>query len=112
MNAEVILAGLATVALVVVLICNHRGRQPGPDVGVDIVDCGMVHDCDGCDECGAPMVIDEDETLVLSRQALREAWEGVYADYGSNVVHRYCLNARRDGREACERCERVMVGAS
>jgi len=59
MNPEVILAGLATVALVVVLICNHHGRKPGPDVGVDIVDCGMVHDCDGCDECGAPMVIGE-----------------------------------------------------
>ena len=46
MNPEVILAGLATVALVVVLICNHHGRKPGPDVGVDIVDCGMVADVD------------------------------------------------------------------
>jgi hypothetical protein len=77
----------------------------------DIVDCGMVHDCDGCDECGAPMVVEE-ETTELTEQALRDAWDGVYADYGSNVVHRYCLNARRDGGEACDRCARVMVGAA
>ena len=122
-NTMALAAGIVIVLIVIALIVGYyvteliefwdaKRNPPGPDVGVDIVDCGMVHDCDGCDECGAPMVIDEDETLVLSRQALREAWEGVYADYGSNVVHRYCLNARRDGREACERCERVMVGAS
>jgi len=46
MNPEVILAGLATAALVVVLIRNHHGRKPGLDVGVDIVDCGMVADVD------------------------------------------------------------------
>jgi hypothetical protein len=35
----------------------------------DIVDCGMVHDCDGCDECGAPMVIDEEpETFAVTIQ--------------------------------------------
>jgi len=76
----------------------------------DIVDRGMVHDCDGCDECGAPMVVDE-ETRVLTEEALRDAWEGVYVDYGSNVVYWWCLNARRDGLKACPRCAEVMVGA-
>ena len=104
-----IVAALLLLVGVITLIALQGKDKPGPDVGVDIVDCGMVHDCDGCDECGAPMVLDEADAYDVE---LREAWEGVYADYGSNVVHRYCLNARRDGREACERCERVMVGAS
>jgi len=96
MNTEVILAGLATVALVVVLICNHRGRKPGPDVGVDIVDCGMVHDCDGCDECGAPMVIEA--------PGLELAYYGTPA----RLVHQHCLDARRDATTVCTLCAQVL----
>ena len=125
MNTEVILAGLATVALVVVLICNHRGRKPGPDVGVDIVDCGMVHDCDGCDECGAPMVVGEsyelppiEEDPLAIRLGLVADPDDVkltalgYARYADRTVHRRCLAARRDGREPCYFCAPVLAGAS
>jgi hypothetical protein len=103
---------IALLALAVIYLINRLVRDTQPP---DIADCGMAFDgpcCDrGCDECGAPMVIDE-PTTVLTEQALRDAWEGVYADYGTNVVHRHCLNARRDGRTACADCARVMVGAA
>ena len=54
-----IVAALLLLVGVITLIALQGKDQPGPDVGVDIVDCGMVHDCDGCDECGAPMVLTE-----------------------------------------------------
>jgi hypothetical protein len=121
MAGEII--AIVLLALAVTYLISHLMRDTP-----DVVDCGMVHDCDGCDECGAPMVIDEyDEPLPpLSRDPvairlgivpgpddalLEAAWTAVYADYGSNVVHRWCLNARRDGLKACERCARVMAMA-
>ena len=58
-----IVAALLLLVGVITLIALQGKDKPGPDVGVDIVDCGMVHDCDGCDECGAPMVVDEDYPL-------------------------------------------------
>jgi hypothetical protein len=35
-NVEIMLAGLATVALVAVLICTHLGRKPEPSLDEDI----------------------------------------------------------------------------
>jgi len=47
-NVQTLLAGACLVLVVVFLIAQHIGRRrpPGPDVGVDIVDCGMVADVD------------------------------------------------------------------
>ena len=44
--------GMLVVLLTAGLDRALRRLDSGPDVGVDIVDCGMVHDCDGCEECG------------------------------------------------------------
>jgi len=61
-----IVAALLLLVGVITLIALQGKDNPGPDVGVDIVDCGMVHDCDGCDECGAPMVIEIEEHAVVA----------------------------------------------
>ena len=109
-NTMALAAGIVIVVLVVALIIAYyvselidhwdaKRNPPGPDVGVDIVDCGMVHDCDGCDECGAPMVIEEDATGIQ------------LAEYGDRLIHRHCLDARRDGRTPCAECAPVMAGA-
>ena len=41
-----ILAALLLLVGVITLIAMQGKDQPGPDVGVDIVDCGMVADVD------------------------------------------------------------------
>jgi len=45
-TVQVLAAGACLVLVVVFLIAQHIGRRnpPGSDVGVDIVDCGMVED--------------------------------------------------------------------
>jgi len=97
MAGEIVAALLLLVGVITLIAL--QGKDTGPDVGVDIVDCGMVHDCDGCDECGAPMVIEEDATGIQ------------LAEYGDRLIHRHCLDARRDGRTPCAECAPVMAGA-
>lgn len=78
-------------------------RQGGPDAGVAIFaeDCTMLHDCDGCDECGAPMVVDE------------QAEAGIdLAYYGTRVVHRQCLTARRDNGTPCADCAKILAAVA
>jgi len=132
-NAQ-ILAVVVLAAFLAVVVCSLFGavdawlrkrNPPGPDVGVDIVDCGMVHDCDGCDECGAPMVVGEsyelppiEEDPLAIRLGLVADPDDVkltalgYARYADRTVHRRCLAARRDGREPCYFCAPVLAGAS
>ena len=60
--AIVCLAGTLVVGLTVALDkVLSRAARALPDVGVDVFaeDCTMLHDCGGCDECGAPMAVDE-----------------------------------------------------
>jgi len=44
-------------------------------------------------------VIDEDATGIQ------------LAEYGDRLIHRHCLDARRDGRTPCAECAPVMAGA-
>jgi len=91
MAGEII--AIIMLALAVAYLINRLVRETP-----DIVDCGMVHDCDGCDECGAPMVIEDATGVQL-------------AEYGDRLIHRHCLDARRDGRTPCAECAPVMAGA-
>ena len=91
-----IVAALLLLVGVITLIALQGKDNPGPDVGVDIVDCGMVHDCDGCDECGAPMVIEA--------PGLELAYYGTPA----RLVHQHCLDARRDATTVCTLCAQVL----
>src|SRR5690242_5043939 len=93
-----IVAALLLLVGVITLIALQGKDNPGPDVGVDIVDCGMVADVD--EECEAPTVIKDG------------CWPEDLAQYGSWAVHRQCLDARRDGREPCFACAPVMAWSS
>jgi hypothetical protein len=68
-----ILAVVVLVAFLIAVVCSLFGavdawlrkrNQPGPDVGVDIVDCGMVADvptADSCPVCDGEGIIGDEE---------------------------------------------------
>ena len=135
MNTDTILAGVSLVAFVALMFVMRASRKryrawiQQPDVGVDVFaeDCTMAPteaewkamydehfpgacgvcdgceacNCSGCDECdpicGAPMAVDE-----LAEAGIDLAY------YGTRVVHRQCLTARRDGLTACSDCAKVL----
>lgn len=84
-----------------------------------------IHDCDGCDDCGAPMAFDEcpmlppieDDPVAIRLRLVDDPGDVKltalgYVRYADRTVHRVCLAARRDGREPCHFCAPVLAGAS
>ena len=117
MKTEIIVTIVVSVLLLVVLACSllggahwalNRFRPNGPDVGMALMveDETEDHECHGCestcDECGALMA----RPIEFDRRGIE------LTEYGSHMVHRHCLMARRDGLTACADCARVMVGAA
>ncbi len=122
MAGEII--AIAVLVLGVLYLVSRLIRGTEPDVGIQVF---LLDDCD--DDYGCPMVIDEaaeaealptgmefcrafiEANALGDKQATLDAWNAVYADYGSTVVHRLCLDKRTAGLPPCSDCAPRMGAA-